>query len=306
MRADNIAKAKASTKKAQKANSIKIPDRPVSTKPIIQEPEPINKLYKFHLKIAHRAFQFIDDEEVGFYTNVTKAGYMVPVPIKSTMKFTYSEFTDALLNECKDAFPGGRGTEQYYAIFRNRFSLYDDYPEYRNYGTSVFQTEWKVYTGHLELDDQDGNNLVPLPKWPNLNIEERSITVEELISNASFITEEPKAKARAKARAIQDDLTIHLTLVFKYLIEPPPPSPELGTIATIERSPSPHSSVLPPPIDETASQVEQLSVSTPVHSHKRGISEATPRLEREQEEAVESRSRAGRLRKPSAKATAAE
>jgi hypothetical protein len=266
---------------------------------------------KLLLKIAHRMYDYVDGQDTGNFTSFTTRGHIIVFPVQLTRRFKYSEFTSTLVDFCRHNWPGGMFTGNWEQVFKYGVSDWSDW-----------DTGFKIWTGHLQDDDDIGIHLRRLPKWPlDRSDKIEDLSVEEILACASWTDQDDEASiGKGKARA-QSNNSYNLTLVYEWLYEPPKGSPELGTYQ--EKSDSEDwglnilyeepETITPITITKTTTPIT-TTVAVGSHSslttgstttHKRGISDATPRAEREEEEVVvvESRSRAGRLRKPSSKAT---
>lgn len=289
--------SKAKAKALSNIEVIKPTTRQPSQKPII-----------LVLKVAHRMYDYVDGQDCGNFTSFTTRGHVIAFPVQLSRRFQFTQFTSTLVDFCQHNWPGGRFSGNYKSVFKS--SVFD---------FSDWDTGFKTWTGHLQDDDDVGVNLRRLPIWPLDPMEKvKDLSVEEILAYASWAEQDDEhAKGKVKAQSN----SYNLSVVYDWLYEPPKESPELGTrLESDDEDPyglehlyaedaaipealdkavalHPARTSLPPP-----SPPPQLSLIPASASHKRGISHTTLRDEREQEEATESRSRAGRLRKPSSKA----
>jgi hypothetical protein len=332
-----------SGKEVRKANSViggaakvkaKIPWRPttlqtnVTPTPPPPPPEPTPALVKlFHLllKIAHRPSYIEDGVEAGVFINHTK-NRVFSLTLNAVREFTVAMFTGACVDSCKKQWPGDRWSTTYLNTFPD-----DDFKERST-------DEWKVYTGHLSPDDNEGANLVPVPKWPLEDMISTTLSLADIIAISPFIEDTPSVTGKGKAKALatlqQQVQQFRFTIVLEWLVPPREESVELGEFReassddddayaylyrqnyspppeaqvpieqaniTIDTAPTASSStaIAPPPATTTLEPAATASSSS-TRSHRRGISATTTRSEREEEEVVV-RSRRGRVLRPTKK-----
>ena len=245
---------------------------------------PSQTTLKLLLKVAHRSFCFISNEDVGQFTNFMKRSVFT-WPQKSNKEYEAYGLVQAIRAYCKTSWPGGAYHRLYRAVF---IETYDTYIDIDNMD---FANTWALYTGHLDEDDNEGANLVRLPTWPIDSEDHRLLPLQEIINRASFTEERQRpqiSKSKSKEVSINE---YKLTLVYEFMVTERNASPELGTLGTPSTQPP---STNPP---------RRLPTPLPNAStaHKRGISNATPQEERAAEETIE-RSRSGRILRATTKA----
>lgn len=253
---------------------------------------------KLSLRVAHPGFT----QEVGVYQSMYSDHFMMV--IDSDVRFDRHGFASKLLGVCKDQAPGSYRTKYFDKVFHDH------------------NGDWVVYSNHLK-DDQDihGNDLVHIPKWS------KELPVEKILERCHFV-QQPQGEAK-KGRPPLTPVRPALypfTVVWQYEMpeeeeeekdEAPPgyDKDELYSFDSDDDLPELHQLFSetpkakdPAPIDnQEGDGVPSPELSETVKStHKRGVSETTPREQREKEREEEEQlrklepTRSGReRRKPS-------
>jgi hypothetical protein len=313
----------ASKAKAKAIGNIEV----IKLKPIVQQPAqliepPLQQPIKLVLKVAHRMYDYVDNQDCGCFTSFTTRGHVIVYPVQANRRFTYRGFVETLLEFCRKNWPGGHYAGNYKKVFK--IHGYKDY-----IGNHCFKPGFTVWTGHLQDDDDVGVNLRRLPLWPIDKTDKvEDLSAEEILAMASWAEQEDDSSGKSKSKAQSNMNSYNLTLVYEWLYQPREESPELGSRKEYDSDDSDDNddwglgdlyaddTTVTEPIDNTTTAAvaaatitttappEPPLTSSSSSAHKRGVSDTTPQSEREQEEVVV-RSRAGRLLKRTAKSAVA-
>ena len=280
----------ASKAKAKAIQNIEV----IKLKPTVQQPTqliepPLQQPIKLVLKVAHRMYDYVDNQDCGCFTSFTTRGHVIVYPVQANRRFTYRGFVETLLEFCRKNWPGGHYVGNYKKVFKIH--------EYKDYiGNHCFKPGFTVWTGHLQDDDDVGVNLRRLPLWPIDKTDKvEDLSVQEILVMASWAEQEDDSGGKSKGKAQLN--SYNLTLVYEWLYQPREESPELGSCEYDNDDNDDwglgdlyaDDTTTTEPIDNTTAAAATTTTAPPEppltssssSAHKRGVSHTTPQSKRE-------------------------